>query len=66
MPGEERLPKERWKRIGISGSLRGRKSEEMSQLKTSSPWGRKNLLSCRGVMEIEVPHNEDISGGGKK
>ena len=23
MPGEERLPEERWRRMGVSGSLRG-------------------------------------------
>ena len=45
MSGEERLPEERWRRVGVSGSLRGRKSEEMTQSNTSSPRGRKYLLS---------------------
>ena len=36
MSGEERLPEERCKRVGMSGSLRGRRSEEMTQLNTSS------------------------------
>ena len=39
MSGEERLPEERWRRVGISGSLRGRRSEEMIQSNTSSPQG---------------------------
>ena len=34
--GEERLPEERWKRVGMSGSLRGRRSEEMTQSNTLS------------------------------
>ena len=36
MSGEERLPEERWRRVGVSGSVRGRRSEEMTQLNTSS------------------------------
>ena len=49
MPGEERLPEERWKRVGVSGSLRGRRSEEMTQSNTSSPWGSEvPLESQRG------------------
>ena len=39
MSGEERLPEERWRRVGMSGSLRERRSEEMIQPNTSSPWG---------------------------
>ena len=35
MSGEERLPEEQWKRVGVSGSLRGRRSEEMTQSNTS-------------------------------
>ena len=35
MSGEERLPKERCRRVGVSGSLRGRRSEEMTQLNTA-------------------------------
>ena len=37
MSGEERLPEERWIRVGVSGLLGGRRSEEMTQLNTSSP-----------------------------
>ena len=33
--------------VGMSGSLKGRRSEEMTQSNTSSPWGQKYLLSCR-------------------
>ena len=43
MSGEERLPEERWRRVGVSGSLRGRRSGEMTQSNTSSP------------QELEVP-----------
>ena len=38
MSGEERLPVERWRRVGVSGSLRRKRSEEMTQSNTSSPW----------------------------
>ena len=66
MSGEERLPEERWRRIGVSGSLRGRRSEEMTQSNTSSPRGSEvTLESQRGVMAIEVPQDEEIFGGGK-
>ena len=34
--GEERPPEERWREIGISESLWGRRSEEMTQSNTSS------------------------------
>ena len=37
--GEERLPEERWRRVGVSGLLRERRSEEMTQPNTSSPEG---------------------------
>ena len=37
--GEERLPEKRWRRVGVSGSLRGRRSEEMTQSNISSPRG---------------------------
>ena len=36
MSGKERLPEERWRKIGISGPLRGRRSEEITQSNTSS------------------------------
>ena len=39
MSGEERLPEEQWRRVGMSGSLRGRRSEEMIQSNTSSLQG---------------------------
>ena len=40
---------ERCKRVGVSGSLRGRRSEEMTQSNTSSLWGsRVPLESHRG------------------
>ena len=46
MSGEERLPEKQWRRVGVSGSLRGR-SEEMTQSITSHG-GQKYLLSPRG------------------
>ena len=36
MSGEERLSVERWRRVGVSGLLKGRRSEEMTQSNTSS------------------------------
>ena len=39
MSGEERLPVERWRRVGVSGSLRGGRPEEMAQSNSSSPRG---------------------------
>ena len=30
MSGEERLPEEQWRRVGMSGSLRSRRSEGMT------------------------------------
>ena len=49
MSGEKRLPEERWTRVGVSGSLRGRKSEEMTQSNTSSLQGLEvPLESQRG------------------
>ena len=74
LPGQERAREEgakemsgeeQCRRVGVSGSLRGRRSKEMIRSNTSSLQGRKYLLSPRGVMAIEVPQNEEISGGGK-
>ena len=49
MSGEERLPEERWRRVGVSGLLRERRSEEMTQSNTSSPRGSEvPLESQRG------------------
>ena len=49
MSGEERLPEERCRRVGMSGSLKGRRSEEMTQSNTSSPRGSEvPLESQRG------------------
>ena len=47
MSGEERLPEERWRRVGVSGLLRGRRSEEMTQLNTSSPRGSEVPLESQ-------------------
>ena len=41
MSGEERLPEERRRRVGMSESLWERRSEEMNQSNTSSPQGYK-------------------------
>ena len=48
MSGEERLPEERCRRVGVSGLSRGRRSEEMTQANTSFVRGSKYLLSPRG------------------
>ena len=47
MSGEERLPEERWRRVGMSGSLRGRRSEEMTQSNASSPRGSEVPLESQ-------------------
>ena len=39
MSGEEQLSEERWRRVSVSGSLRGRRSEEMTQSNISSLLG---------------------------
>ena len=58
IPEEELLPDDQWRRVGMSGSLRGRRSEEMTQSNTFSPWGSEvPFESHRGVMVIEVPQN---------
>ena len=49
MSGEERLPEERWRRVGVPGSLRGRRSGKMTQSNISSPRGSEvTLESQRG------------------
>ena len=56
MSGEQRLPEERWRRVGVSGSLRGRRSEEMTQSNTSSPWESEvPLESQRGWWQLKSP-----------
>ena len=44
MSGEERLPEERWRKVGMSESLRERRSEEMTQLNAFSAQGLKVLF----------------------
>ena len=49
MSGEERLPKEQCRRVGMSGSLRVWRSEEMTQSNTFFPRGSEfPLESQRG------------------
>ena len=56
MSGEERLPEERWRRVGVSGSLRGRRSEEMTQSNTSSPRESEvPLESQSGSWQLKSP-----------
>ena len=50
MSGEERLPEERWRRVGISGSLKGRRLKEMTQSITSFSRGLL-LLSTRPLLK---------------
>ena len=49
MSGEERLPEERWRRVGVSGSLSGRRSEEMTQSNISSLRGSEVPLESQSV-----------------
>ena len=54
--GEEQLPEERGGRVGMLGSLRGRRSEEMIQLNTLSPPGSKvPFESQRGQWQSKSP-----------
>ena len=46
MSGEERLPEERCRRVGVSESLSGR-SEEMTQSNTCSPRGSEVPLESQ-------------------
>ena len=56
MSGEERLPEDRWRRVGVSGSLRRRRSEEMTQSNTSSPKGLEVPLETkRGWWQLKFP-----------
>ena len=55
MSREERPPKEQCRRVSVSGSLTGRKSEEMIQLNTFSPRELEVPFEFqRGVMEVVV------------
>ena len=63
LSGEERLQGERWRRVRGVGVIKEKRSEEMTQSNISSPWGSKVSLESRGVMAVEVPQNEKISGG---
>ena len=65
MSGEEGLSEEQRRREGMSGSVRGRRSEKLTQLNLPPHGGQKYLLSSRRGVAVEVPHNEEISGGGK-
>ena len=47
MSGEEQLPEERWRRVGVSGSLRRRRSEKMTQSNASSPRGSVMTLESQ-------------------
>ena len=47
MLGEEQLADERWRRVGVSGSLRERRSEEMTQSNTFSPRGSEVSLESQ-------------------
>ena len=53
MSGEERLPEEQCRRVGMPGSLRGRRSKEMSRI--LFPAGVEVALESQMVMAIEVP-----------
>ena len=53
---EERLPVEQWRKMGGSGSLRRRRSEEMTQSNTSYPRGSEvPLESQRGWWQLKSP-----------
>ena len=56
---------ERCRRVGVSWSLRGGVQRGSPTRILPPHGGRKYLFSHTGVMAIEVPQNEEISGGGK-
>ena len=60
MSGEERC-----RRVGVSGSWRARRLEDMTQSNTSSPRESEVAHESQRGMSIEVPQNEEISGGKK-
>ena len=64
MSGKERLPEERWRRAGMSGSLNGRRSEEMAQSITFHEV-ESTFRVPEEVIAIQVPQNEEMSGGGR-
>ena len=47
MSGKERLPEERWRRVRTTVTLRGRRSEEMTQSNISSPRGLEVSFESR-------------------
>ena len=56
MSGKEQLPEDRWRRAGMSRSLKGRRSEEMTQTNTSSPSGLEvPFKSQRGCWQLKSP-----------
>ena len=57
--------KEQWIRVGVSGSIRGRRSEEMIQSNTSCLWVSQVPFKSQRGRGIEVPQNKKISEGGK-
>ena len=63
MPGEERLPEERLRKVGMSESLR--RSEEMTQSNIPLHGVRSTFWVPEGVMVVTVPQNEKISENGK-
>ena len=64
---EEQLSKERWRRVGMSGSLSRRRSEEMAQSNTFSPPAPEvPFESQRGWWQLKSHRMKEISGGGRK
>ena len=66
MPGEERLPEEPCRRVGMSRSLRGKEVREDDPIEYFFPTGVGSTFKIpEGVMAIEVTQNEEIYGGGE-
>ena len=61
MSGEER-----WRRVGVSGSLRGRRSEDMTQSNTSSPRGSEVTLESQRGWQLKSPRMKKFLDEGEK
>ena len=60
------MPKEQWRRVKVSGSLRGRRSKEIAQSNTWFSLGSEaDFESQQDVMVIEIPQNGEIFGRRK-
>ena len=66
MSGEKRPPEERWRRVGASRSLVGRRSEEMTHSNTFPPRGSEVPFEYpKGMTAIEIPRMKKFMDEGR-